>query len=258
MRLLDLSDNEKMFNIGKSTRAENKPDSLKMVRTGLKKEGSRVIFGVPKPGKKRKFMEVSKHYVADQSSMTHETSDSAKFTKNLMPQGSEPRETKNKIEPKDKQAAVYRPKVLKSGKPPSVSSRTIPKKDSLSNTLVSEPGDSAAADVSHTENISGKHNIMEFRSFSSSDGAAKGPVLFSSVAFSSDAPPKKNSASNVKSERVSKPKHGPASGKLAKIEEEKGSNDNSMKTVSEVEPRRSNRKIQPTSRVSKQIWSFLL
>ncbi|MBA0854432.1 hypothetical protein Goshw_030313, partial [Gossypium schwendimanii] len=248
MRLLDLSDNEKIFNIGRSTRDENKPDSLKMVRTGLKKEGSRVIFGVPKPGKKRKFMEVSKHYVADQSGKTHETSDSAKFTKYLMPQGSEPRETKNKIEPKDKRAAVYRPKVLKSGKPPSVSSRTIPKKDSLSNTLVSEPGDSAAADVSHAENISGKHNIMEFRSFSSTDGAAKGPVLFSSVAFSSDAPPKKNSASNAKSERVSKPKLGPASGKLAKIEEEKGFNDNSIKTASEVEPRRSNRKIQPTSR----------
>ncbi|KAA3469084.1 pheromone-processing carboxypeptidase kex1 [Gossypium australe] len=257
MRLLDLSDNEKIFNIGRSSRDENKPDSLKMVRTGLKKEGSRVIFGVPKPGKKRKFMEVSKHYVADQSGKTHETSDSAKFSKYLMPQGSEPRETRNKIEPKDKRAAVYRPKVLKSGKPPSVSSRTI-HKDSLSNTLVSEPGDSAAADVSHAENISGKHNIMEFRSFSSSDGAAKGPVLFSSVAFSSDAPPKKNSASNAKSERVSKPKLGPASGKLAKIEEEKGYNDNSMKTVSEVEPRRSNRKIQPTSRLLEGLQSSLI
>ncbi|KAG8486657.1 hypothetical protein CXB51_020039 [Gossypium anomalum] len=258
MRLLDLSDNEKLFNIGRSTRDENKPDSLKMVRTGLKKEGSRVIFGVPKPGKKRKFMEVSKHYVADQSGKTHETSDSAKFTKYLMPQGSEPRETKNKIEPKDKRAAVYRPKVLKSGKPPSVSSRTIHKKDSLSNTLGSEPGDSAAADVSHAENISGKHNIMEFRSFSSSDGGAKGPVLFSSVAFSSDAPPKKISASNAKSERVSKPKLGPASGKLGKIEEEKGSNDDSMKTVSEVEPRRSNRKIQPTSRLLEGLQSSLI
>ncbi|KAL1060691.1 hypothetical protein V6Z11_1Z077700 [Gossypium hirsutum] len=240
MRLLDLSDNEKIFNIGRSTRDENKPDSLKMVRTGLKKEGSRVIFGVPKPGKKRKFMEVSKHYVADQSGKTHEISDSAKFSKYLMPQGSEPREMKNKIEPKDKRAAVYRPKVLKSGKPPSVSSRTI-HKDSLSNTLVSEPGDSAAADI-----------------ISSSDGAAKGPVLFSSVAFSSDAPPKKNSASNAKSERVSKPKLGPASGKLAKIEEEKGSNDNSMKTVSEVEPRRSNRRIQPTSRLLEGLQSSLI
>ncbi|KAL1087724.1 hypothetical protein V6Z11_D08G202600 [Gossypium hirsutum] len=142
MRLLDLSDNEKIFNIGRSTRDENKPDSLKMVRTGLKKEGSRE--------KKRKFMEVSKHYVADQS-------------------------------------------VLKSGKPPSVSSRTI-HKDSLSNTLVSEPGDSAAA-------------------------------VF---------------------------------GKLAKIEEEKGSNDNSMKTVSEVEPRRSNRRIQPTSRLLEGLQSSLI
>ena len=258
-RLLDLSASEKIFNIGKSTRDESKPHSLRMIRTGLKKEGSRVIFGVPKPGKKRKFMEVSKHYVADQSSKTHETSDSAKFTKYLMPQGSESHGTKNKIEPKEKRMAVSKPKVLKSGKLPSVSSRTIPQKDNLSNTMVSEPDYAVASNVSkfkdsvsHAENISGKHNIVEFRSFSSSDGAAEGPVLFSSLALSSDAPPKKTSTSNAKSERINKGKLAPAAGKLAKIEEEKVFNGNSTKTISEVaEPRRSNRRIQPTSRVSK-------
>ncbi|GMI64106.1 G2484-1 protein [Hibiscus trionum] len=44
MRLLDLSVDEKIFNIGKSTRDESKPDSLRMIHTGLKKEGSGVIF----------------------------------------------------------------------------------------------------------------------------------------------------------------------------------------------------------------------
>ncbi|XWS38584.1 hypothetical protein CRYUN_Cryun19dG0143900 [Craigia yunnanensis] len=264
-RLLDLSASEKIFNIGKSTKDESKPDSLRMKRTGLKKEGSRVIFGVPKPGKKRKFMEVSKHYVADQSSKTHETSDSAKFTKYLMPQGSEPHGTKNKIEPKEKRMAVSKPKVLKSGKLPSVSSRTIPRKENLSNTMVSEH-DAVGSNVSkfkdsvsHTENISGKHNIMEFRSFSSSDGAAEAPVLFSSVALSSDAPPKKTSTSNAKSERINKGKLALAAGKLAKIEEEKGFKFNSTKTISEVvEPRRSNRRIQPTSRLLEGLQSSLI
>ncbi|EOY24313.1 G2484-1 protein, putative isoform 5 [Theobroma cacao] len=265
-RLLDFSASERIFNIGKSTRDESKPDSLRMIRTGLQKEGSRVIFGVPKPGKKRKFMEVSKHYVADQSSKTHETSDSAKITKYLMPQRSGPRGTKNKIELKEKRMAVSKPKVLKSGKPPSVSSRTIPQKDNLSNTMVSEPDDAVASDVSkfkdsvsHAENISGKHNVMEFRSFSSSDGAAEGPVLFSSVALSSDAPSKKTSTSNAKFERINKGKLAAAAGKLGKIEEEKVFNDNSTKTISEVvEPRRSNRRIQPTSRLLEGLQSSLI
>ncbi|KAG8476837.1 hypothetical protein CXB51_030607 [Gossypium anomalum] len=255
-RLLDLTAGEKIFNIGKSTRDESKPGSLRMKRSGLKKEGSRVIFGVPKPGKKRKFMEVSKHYVADRSSRTLGTSDSAKFTKYSMPRGSEPG-TKNKTEPKEKRNVISKPKVLKSGKPPSVSSRTIPQKDSLSSIVGSEPDDAVTADVSKfkdsasgAENISGEHNL-ELRS-SSSDGAAEGQVLFSCPALSSGAPPEKASTSNAKSESISKGKLAPVSGKLAKVEEE-------MKIVSEVvEPRRSNRKIQPTSRLLEGIQSSLI
>ncbi|MBA0714390.1 hypothetical protein Golax_013365 [Gossypium laxum] len=255
-RLLDLTAGEKIFNIGKSTRDESKPGSLRMKRSGLKKEGSRVIFGVPKPGKKRKFMEVSKHYVADRSSRTLGTSDSAKFAKYSMPRGSEPG-TKNKTEPKEKRNVISKPKVLKSGKPPSVSSRTIPQKDSLSSIVGSEPDDAVTADVSKfkdsasgAENISGEHNL-ELRS-SSSDGAAEGQVLFSCAALPSDAPPEKASTSNAKSESISKGKLAPVSGKLAKVEEE-------MKIVSEaVEPRRSNRKIQPTSRLLEGIQSSLI
>ncbi|MFQ6632858.1 hypothetical protein Gotur_011481 [Gossypium turneri] len=255
-RLLDLTAGEKIFNIGKSTRDESKPGSLRMKRSGLKKEGSRVIFGVPKPGKKRKFMEVSKHYVADRSSRTLGTSDSAKLTKYSMPRGSEPG-TKNKTEPKEKRNVISKPKVLKSGKPPSVSSRTIPQKDSLSSIVGSEPDDAVTADVSKfkdsasgAENISGEHNL-ELRS-SSSDGAAEGQVLFSCAALPSDAPPEKASTSNAKSESISKGNLAPVSGKLAKVEEE-------MKIVSEaVERRRSNRKIQPTSRLLEGIQSSLI
>ncbi|OMO93236.1 hypothetical protein COLO4_17037 [Corchorus olitorius] len=80
-RLLDLSASERIFNIGKSTRDESKPDSLRMLRTGLQKEGSRLVFGVPKPGKKRVYGR------------------------------SGPRGTKGKIEPKEKRMAVSKPKM---------------------------------------------------------------------------------------------------------------------------------------------------
>ncbi|KAK8505595.1 hypothetical protein V6N12_038334 [Hibiscus sabdariffa] len=262
-RLLDLSASEEAFNIGKSTRDESKTDSLRMIRTGLKKKGSGVVFGVPKPGKKQKFMEVSKHYVAGQRSKTCETSDPAKFTKYLMPRGSELRGTKNKIEPKEKRMAISKPKMLNPGKLPSVSSRSIPQKDQLPNTMVSEPGSVVASDVSksedsksHAENISGKPN-MEFRSFSSSDGAAEGPVLFSSMTFSLDAPPKKASASNAKSERINKGKLAPPARKLAKIEEKIFNGKSTKVSADVVEPRRSNRRIQPTSRLLEGIQSSL-
>ena len=67
--LLTLSDKEKLFSLGKSTTSTDprNPNLPKMRKPGLKEGGSRVVFGVPKPGKKRKFMEVSKHYVAGKS-----------------------------------------------------------------------------------------------------------------------------------------------------------------------------------------------
>ena len=260
-RLLDLSEKEKMFNVGKNTRNENKPEALRTLRTGLQKEGSRVIFGVPKPGKKRKFMEVSKHYVADRNNKSNEANDSVKFVKYLMPQGSGSRGWKNssKSNLKEKRVAETKPRGLKSGKPQSVSGRTVPAKDNLSIDAASAPDDGTLTDrsskvkdsVSHPENASGRHNQLEIGSLSSTLGTAEGPILFSSRAPSSDGSSKKVSTSNAKSERANKGKLAPAGGKLAKIEEEKVFYGNPAKSTSEfVEPRRSNRRIQPTSRVS--------
>lgn len=261
-RLLDLSENEKLFNVGKNTRNENKPDALRTLRTGLQKEGSRVVIGVPKPGKKRKFMEVSKHYVADRGNKINEPNDSVKFVKYLMPQGSGSRGWKNSTKSsilKEKRVAETKPRGLKTGKPQSVSGRTVPAKDNLSINAVSAPDDGTLTNhsakvkdsVSHAENASGKHNQFDIGSLSSTLGTAEGPILFSSRASSSDGSSKKVSTSNAKSERANKGKLAPAGGKLAKIEEDKIFNGNSAKSTSEVvEPRRSNRKIQPTSRVS--------
>ncbi|XP_021682092.2 uncharacterized protein LOC110666046 isoform X3 [Hevea brasiliensis] len=268
-KLFDLSADEKLFNIGKSTRYENRSDSLRMTRTGLQKEGSRVIFGVPKPGKKRKFMEVSKHYVADRSSQINEPNDSVKLTKYLMPQGAGSRGWKSsKTESNERRAAIPKPRVLKSAKPQNVSVRTIPQKDNLSSTAVSAPDDGAVADntmkakdsVNHGVNTLEKQNLMGFQSFSSSDGPTEGPILFSALAPTSDTvSSKKMHTSNAKPERVSKGKLAPAGGKLSKIEEDKALNGNSTKLTSDpVEPRRSNRRIQPTSRLLEGLQSSLM
>ena len=118
MTLLNLAENDKVFNIGKSSKNENKFDAHRMVRTGLQKEGSKVIFGVPKPGKKRKFMEVSKHYVAHENSKIGDRNDSVKLTNFLMPPSSGPRGWKNssKNDAKEKHGADSKPKTSKYGK----------------------------------------------------------------------------------------------------------------------------------------------
>ncbi|KAI4315247.1 hypothetical protein L6164_028077 [Bauhinia variegata] len=261
LRLLDLTENEKVFNIGKSSRNENKPDTQRMARTGLQKEGSRVIFGVPKPGKKRKFMEVSKHYVADRSDKINDGNDSVKLANFLVPQGSGSRGWKNnsKAEAKEKRGADPKPKTSKSGKPQNVLGRTIPPKNNPSTNNFSHPSDPTEHTEkikdsgSHFKNASGSENLKEIASFSASDGAGEGQI-YSSLATSTDAPSSKTSSS-----RASKGKLAPAGGKLGKIEEEKALNSNLLKATSEViEPRRSNRRIQPTSRLLEGLQSSLI
>lgn len=257
-RLLPLSANEKVFNLGKSIGDQNKPGALRTQRTGLQKEGPRVVFGVPKPGKKRKFMEVSKHYVAERSSKTNESNDSVKFAKYLMPQGSGPRGWKNtKLISKEKQATESKTKVLKSGKSLSVFGRTLPQKDKLSAQNDGSATDHMIKDSGSTdENVSRKQRLIEFGSFSKLEGSEEGPTLFSSLALPSGAPSKKPSTSNARSERLNGGKLAHTSGKLAKGEVDKLDDSNVGKSISEaVEPRRSNRRIQPTSRVS--LYFFL-
>src|SRR4051812_3278738 len=64
LRLLNLNEDHKVFNVGKNIKNEKNSDAHRLARSGLQKEGPKVIFGVPKQGRKKKFMEVSKHYVA--------------------------------------------------------------------------------------------------------------------------------------------------------------------------------------------------
>ncbi|KAG2679912.1 hypothetical protein I3760_11G072900 [Carya illinoinensis] len=267
-RLLDLSANNRIFDVGKNSRNEKKPDGHRTIRTGLQKEGSRVIFGVPKPGKKRKFMEVSKHYVAGQSNKITEANDSFKLLKYSLPQGSGSRGWKNssKSDLKGKQLTETKPRALKSGKAQSVPSRIIPAKDNLLS-AVSAPDGGSLTDhsakgkdsASHAENLAGKNNKMEIGSLSSTEGVTEGLLLFTSLAPSSDGSSRKVSTSNKKSERANRGKLGPAGGKLSRIEEDKVFNSNPAKPTSEtVEPRRSVRRIQPTSRLLEGLQSSLI
>lgn len=249
-RLLELSGIEKTFNVGKGTNRENKPESTRMARTGLQKEGSRVVFGIPKPGKKRKFMEVSKHYVADKSNKNDEPSDSIKHLKYSVPQGT--RASRN--DSKEKRVAESKLKGFKPVKQQTAFGRTIPQKNFSSNS-VSSSADSAA-DAAKAKDYSGhnmslrKQNTEEAGSLSNSEGASDGQFVFSAVA-SSDARPSRKITPSAKLDRANKGKLAPAARKLGKIEEDKTKQDKTVTSTSEgVEPRRSNRRIQPTSRVS--------
>lgn len=101
---------------------------------------------------------------------------------------------------------------------------------------------------SESQNVrtEGKDDQMEVPSFCSTEAAPEGSLLFPPAHA-----PKKAPSFHTKPERANKGKLAPAVGKLAKIEEEKVFNGNTTKPNSNViEPRRSNRRIQPTSRVS--------
>ncbi|KAK4434969.1 hypothetical protein Salat_0659900 [Sesamum alatum] len=251
---LPLAANEKVFNIG-STKEENKPNTVKTTRSD-RKEGSRVVFGVPKPGKKRKFMEVSKHYVSDRNPKINAPNDSAKLAK-FLPQGSGARgfKSNSKVDLKEKQVPESKPRSLKSGKLPSIPSRTLARKDDLT----SRPNarDTAVSDhvakgsMSNDENESGEQNLAEYGSVSNVEEISGGSMVFSSQAL----PPenrKKAATRNAKSELPNQGKLAPASGKLAKNE----ANDRSISEV--AEPRRSNRRIQPTSRLLEGLQSSLI
>lgn len=255
---LDLTAKEKTFNMGKKNTVESRIDRLKSARTGLRKEGSRVVIGVPKPGKKRKFMEVSKHYVGNQK--TDELNDSVKLANYLMPLRSGPRGWKifSKDDTKEKRMVESKPKILRSGRSQNVSSRTIPQKNNLTaagSSYGGLAGSKSKDSSSHDENASEKHNSAEHGSFSNSEGLTEGPI--SSLVPSSDASSlKRTFITSAKAERANKGKV--PGGKLATHEDKSFSHNATNATSEAVEPRRSNRRIQPTSRLLEGLQSSMI
>ncbi|MED6146388.1 hypothetical protein PIB30_033997 [Stylosanthes scabra] len=248
--LLNLTENDKVFNIGNNSQNDNKPDNHTMLRTGLQKEGSRVIFGVPKPGRKRKFMEVSKHYVEDGTNKTNDGNDSARLPNFLIPQGSGSGGWRNssKSDTKEKQGADP---TFKPIKPHSDLGRltttkesnlsTSHTKDLTSQTERIKDSSSLSKDASQSE------NQEESASLSGLRAAGGGPILYSSLSTSTESRPPKTYTS-----RARKRKLAPASAKSNRVQVEKVSSG-----TSEVEPRRSNRRIQPTSRLLEGLQSSL-
>jgi hypothetical protein len=191
-RPLNLPADDKVLTMGKFTMGET--NSLKHAGPGPLKEGSRVVFGVPRPGKKKKYMDVSKHYDGGKADKVFATnteansSPSVKLANFLMPQNRAP---KMKTEPKVKE--VVNSKQRAGGK----------------------SGKSHALNSSETS----LDSLSEQR-----------------------APPRKKLGTSI--EHVG--------GKGKAVSSAAGNADRSLADLSE--PRRSNRRIQPTSRVS----AFLL
>ncbi|KAL6005044.1 hypothetical protein ACLOJK_005604 [Asimina triloba] len=244
-RPLMLSAKDTVFSLGKSTSDLNNSDAIKFKRTGLQKEGSKVVFGVPKPGKKRKFMEVSKNLVLDQTSKTNEGMDPTKVAKYLIPQGYRGWKNASKVDFKGKQIADSKPKVVKSGKAQSVQNKTKSEKNGSSVPLSSAASEDTGPDLLMSAKVSSISHEVD-NSFSNGLKEADNSVIISSLDPVSDLPSSRNkpSPANVVERGFE--------GKLLPAAENMLRNDDRGPNLSEhpgIEPRRSNRRIQPTSRV---------
>lgn len=238
--------------MGKNVRKEDSTGALGVKRTGLQKEGSRVVFGVPRPGKKRKFMEVSKHYVADKADKTDEANNPIKFAKYLMPQTSRGWGA-SKVDPKGKRSSEPKPRVVKSVKSQNSQGRISGEKENSSVTTMSASnvGDSAfGSSFSNQGSNLEKKSALDLGSSRNSAKTTDGSLVDSNVEPSVGHP-----ASKKKPSTPSEPEIG-GGGKLTSavetstVNEHKAFENFGRTNLDAIQPRRSNRRIQPTSRVS--------
>ncbi|KAL6642693.1 hypothetical protein ACP70R_020874 [Stipagrostis hirtigluma subsp. patula] len=255
---LALSQRDMVFNIGKSV-VENKTDALAFKRPGLQKEGSKVVYGVPKHGKKKKFMEVSKHYVADRAEKISEGNASSRFAKHLVPPLPRPRENTSKVDHRGRRVGEIRPRGLKPSKPQTVSANSaLPL--SAPSSGVSERSFAFAGSMTSTSNTE-KPTVEK-------NNSALGTVLRTEVPSVSEiqaAPTVPISKQNVTTTNRAKRRYVPTVDNLnrstLKTSEKTISSDSAepRRTNSDsAEPRRSNRRIQPTSRLLEGLQSSLI
>ncbi|KAH7659412.1 Agenet domain plant type domain-containing protein [Dioscorea alata] len=226
-RPLTLSAKESTFTAGKNVRGEKSSNPRQMTRTGLRKEGAGVVFGVPKPA----------------SRLLRSTS---------------------KTDPQGKRAFNSRPKWSRPVKSQTIQSRSMAEKEnsSVSNASASSGGESgqdlslhpvASLDNEHDQLI--KKNTLEM----GSSFRAVGPTSSSSLEFSFQSVPgvaTSKKFSGAEEDRGAK-------GKLLSVAEksfrsEKGFEHPGKAMPETVEPRRSNRRIQPTSRLLEGLQSSLI
>ncbi|XP_056852946.1 uncharacterized protein LOC130502219, partial [Raphanus sativus] len=237
--VLDLGVSETTFNIGTSTREAGNPGPPRMKRTGLQTQGAKVIYGVPKPGKTRKFMDVSKHYVSEASNQTRKQKEPAKPVKPIVPQNPGPGSWRlpSKTVSRERQTTTSKPKSFKPApktkEKPVAASRIVPRKDSRNT-----PASSVESDDAVGQSGENKSTASGTVSSVTSKGTGEG----------------QNSSSST----TGKGKVAPTAGRLAKIEEEKALADNSSNASDGMEPRRSVRRIQPTSRLLEGLQSSMM
>ncbi|XP_024004722.1 uncharacterized protein LOC18029435 isoform X2 [Eutrema salsugineum] len=250
--VLDLGVSENTFNIGRSTREEGKPDPLRMKRTGLQIQGSKAIFGVPKPGKKRKFMDVSKHYVSEANTKTRERKEPAKPVKPTVTQNLGPGSWRmpSKTVSREKQTTISKPKtfkpVSKTKEKPVAAARIIPRKDSRNTTASNMESDNVV-------DQSGENKGPASETTTSVPSKGTGEEQTTSSSQGQD-----NISKNSSSSGTNKGKVAPTAGRLAKIEEDKALAENSSKASDGMEPRRSVRRIQPTSRLLEGLQTSMM
>ncbi|KAL4178691.1 hypothetical protein AMTRI_Chr13g116350 [Amborella trichopoda] len=260
LRSLPLSAKDKLFDVGKSSREGNPSGEMRVKRKGLQKEGSKVVFGVPKPGKKRKFMDVSKHYVSERSGKLPERNDSVKFLKYLIPQGSRgATRGSSKVDVKAKQAVDPKSKEVKIEKAQRIPNRNRSEKNgsslstSTETTSVDPLLNSRGPLTTDNNNKVDKQQTPEVGSLPNVTRDV--PVLFSSMEHSLQAPSRSKSSTIMEREQVPKGKHLPSADKLNAEEDKSADASAHGKPASDLEPRRSNRRIQPTSRLLEGLQS---
>ncbi|XP_076886811.1 protein SWOLLEN 1-like [Bidens hawaiensis] len=237
---------------------------VRPTRSGLLREQSRVVFGVPKPGKNQKFMDVNTHSVADKNNQNNMS-----------------RASKNNV--KEKQVDEVKSKVIKTRKPPIPSFKTLAREskskpskptdehfsgqpnmmdvDSSNAELMKRQNNSHASENNSKTNVNekqvdeGKPKVIRTR---------KPPIpSFKTLTRENKSKPSKPTDENFSgqpnmmdvdsynTEDVNKVSTSKATGKTAaKI-------DVNEKSTSEVETRRSVRRIQPTSRLLEGLQSSL-
>nr|XP_009400686.1 PREDICTED: uncharacterized protein LOC103984852 isoform X1 [Musa acuminata subsp. malaccensis]XP_018681961.1 PREDICTED: uncharacterized protein LOC103984852 isoform X1 [Musa acuminata subsp. malaccensis] len=254
LRPLNLSAKDLTFSVGSNVGEDNNTDVFKVRRAGLQKDGSKVVFGVPKPGKKRKFMEVSKHYNTDKIEKTIEVSDSIKFAKYLMPQASHSWRNTSKVDVKGRGITNLNRRGPKSLRSQNVQSRSAMDK-SVTAVAILNGGESSLGTSFSNEEIK---NSVETGSFSHALkkvelAVIEPPLQFVPGVLSLE---KKSSAEAEMGEKE-KENDLPSVDKLSRSDI-KGSEIPGKGSADVVEPRRSNRRIQPTSRLLEGLQSSLI
>lgn len=258
LKPLSLSQGEIVFNIGKSV-VENKSDALAFRRPGLQKEGSKVVYGVPKHGKKKKFMEVSKHYDAGQSDKISEGNASNRFAKHLMPQLPRPRENTSKVDAiRGRRVGETRSRLPKPTKSQSVGGSS----DSLPMHVPNCVSQRSFGFVGRSTSTSNNEKPT-----SEKNNPALGVGLRTEVPSVSEletASTVPSSKPNVSTTTRAKRKYVPTVSNtnrgILKTSEKTSSDSGEprMTTSDSTEPRRSNRRIQPTSRLLEGLQSSLI